>query len=88
MPHVTAMISYSSTAGVTYLYLVDGIPLLDPDLFWSGADLRGDELLEVADGVVFVALHSHLCVCACVCFFVDSCVLVCVIFPSSSPAKV
>lgn len=40
--------------------LVDGVPLLDSDLLWSSADLRGDQLLEVADRVVFVALHPHL----------------------------
>lgn len=44
----------------SYTYLVDGVPLLDSDLLWSGADLRGDELLQVADRVVFVALHPYL----------------------------
>ena len=41
-------------------HLVHGVPLLDSDLLWSCPDLCGDELLEVADCVVFIALHPHL----------------------------
>lgn len=40
--------------------LVDGVPLLDADLLGPGARLRRHELLEVADGVVLVALDPHL----------------------------
>lgn len=43
-------------------HLVDGVPLLDPDLLWSRADLRRYELLQVSYCVVFVALHPHLCI--------------------------
>ena len=40
--------------------LEDGVPLLEDNLVPAGSGLGGDELLEVADGVVFVALDSHL----------------------------
>ncbi|KAK3408751.1 hypothetical protein EUGRSUZ_J00925 [Eucalyptus grandis] len=40
--------------------LVDVVPLLDSDLVGAGARLGGHQLLEVADGVVLVALHPHL----------------------------
>lgn len=40
--------------------LVDGVPLLDADLVGSGARLSRHKLLQVADGVIVVALHAHL----------------------------
>ena len=39
--------------------LVDGIPLLDPQLLGARADLRGQQLLQVADGVVLAARHGQ-----------------------------
>ena len=42
------------------MILVDGVPLLDADLVGPGARLCRHELLQVADGVVVVALHTHL----------------------------
>ena len=39
---------------------VDVVPLLDPNLLGLGSGLSCHELLEVADGVVLVALHSDL----------------------------
>ena len=41
------------------MVFVNGVPLLDPDLLSSGTGLCRHELLEVADRVVVVALHSH-----------------------------
>jgi len=41
------------------MVLIDVVPLLDPDLLSSGTGLCRHELLEVADRVVVVALHSH-----------------------------
>jgi hypothetical protein len=35
-------------------------PLLEPDLFGACAGLRGDELLQVSDGVIRVAFNSDL----------------------------
>merc|ERR1719401_906317 len=40
--------------------LVDVVPLLDPDFLPPCTALGGDELLEVADRVVRVALHADL----------------------------
>ncbi|CAH0374783.1 unnamed protein product [Pelagomonas calceolata] len=40
--------------------LEDGVPLLDADLLGPGAALRRDELFQVADRVVLVALHPNL----------------------------
>ena len=40
--------------------LVDSVPLLDADLVRSGTRLGRHQLLQVADGVVIVALHTHL----------------------------
>lgn len=40
--------------------LVDVVPLLDPNLVGSGTRLSSHELLEVAYGVILVALHLHL----------------------------
>ena len=40
--------------------LVHGVPLLDAQLLGPRAGLRGEELLEVADGVVRVALDADL----------------------------
>jgi len=40
--------------------LVDVVPLLDADLLGARPRLRRHQLLEVADGVVLVALHPHL----------------------------
>jgi hypothetical protein len=40
--------------------LVDVVPLLDADLLGARARLRRHQLLEVADGVVLVALDAHL----------------------------
>lgn len=40
--------------------LVDVVPLLDAELLRSRARLRRDELLQVADGVVLVALDADL----------------------------
>ncbi len=40
--------------------LVDVVPLLDADLLGPRPGLRRHQLLEVADGVVLVALHPHL----------------------------
>jgi hypothetical protein len=40
--------------------LEDGVPLLEHDLVPAGARLRRDQLLEVADGVVLVALDPDL----------------------------
>lgn len=42
------------------MVLVDVVPLLDTDLVGTGTSLGGDELLEVSDGIVVVALHPHL----------------------------
>lgn len=42
------------------MILVDIVPLLNPNLLGSSPSLGSHELLQVADGVVFVALHSHL----------------------------
>lgn len=42
------------------MVLVDGVPLLQDDLFRRSSDLGGDELLEVADGIVGLALDAHL----------------------------
>ncbi|KAJ6432863.1 hypothetical protein OIU84_019988 [Salix udensis] len=41
------------------MVFVNGVPLLNPDLLSPGTGLCRHELLEIADGVVFVALHSH-----------------------------
>jgi len=41
------------------MVFIDVVPLLDPDLLSSGTGLGRHELLEVADRVVVVALHSH-----------------------------
>lgn len=43
-----------------YVVLVNGVPLLDAYLVGAGAGLGGDELLEVSDSVVVVALDAHL----------------------------
>lgn len=40
--------------------LVYGVPLLDADLVGSCARLSRHQLLQVADGVIVVALHAHL----------------------------
>ena len=40
--------------------LVDGVPLLQDQLFVSRAGLNGNQLLEVANRVIFVALNSDL----------------------------
>nr|POF02719.1 hypothetical protein CFP56_04952 [Quercus suber] len=40
--------------------VVDVVPLLDPDLVSPSSRLRRHECLQVSDGVVLVALHSHL----------------------------
>lgn len=40
--------------------LVDIVPLLDPNLLGPGSGLSGNELLQVADRVVLVALHPYL----------------------------
>jgi len=40
--------------------LENGVPLLEYDLVPLGARLGGYELLEVADGVVLVALDANL----------------------------
>jgi len=40
--------------------LVGVVPLLDPDLVGPRPRLRRHQLLQVADGVVLVALHAHL----------------------------
>ena len=37
--------------------LVDGVPLLDPQLFRPRARLRGEQLLEVADRVFRIAFY-------------------------------
>lgn len=42
------------------MILVDIVPFLNPNLLSSSPSLGSHELLQVADGVVFVALHSHL----------------------------
>ena len=42
------------------MVLVDVVPLLQADLLGARARLRGNELLEVADRVVHVALDAHL----------------------------
>lgn len=42
------------------MVLVDRVPFLDPDFLRSRPDLRSDELLQIADGVVFVALDADL----------------------------
>ena len=40
------------------MVLVDGVPLLEDDLLPASSRLSGDELLQVADGIVGVALHA------------------------------
>ena len=40
--------------------LEDRVPLLEADLLWARANLRGNELLEVANEVVLVALDPDL----------------------------
>lgn len=40
--------------------LVDVVPLLNPNLVGSSPGLSRHQLLQVAYGVVFVALHAHL----------------------------
>ncbi len=40
--------------------LVDGVPLLDPNLVCSRARLSRHQLLQIPDGVVIVALHPNL----------------------------
>ena len=40
--------------------LVDGVPLLQPQLLWPRACLSSQQLLEVAHRVVRVALYAHL----------------------------
>ena len=40
--------------------LVDGVPLLQNQLFVSRARLGGDQLLQIADCVILVALYSDL----------------------------
>lgn len=42
------------------MVFVDVVPLLDPDLVGPGSSLSGDELFEVSDGVVVVALNPNL----------------------------
>ncbi|MFS8012491.1 hypothetical protein Hanom_Chr14g01321521 [Helianthus anomalus] len=42
------------------MILVDVVPLLDPNLVSASTGLRCNELLQVADGVVVVALHTDL----------------------------
>ena len=42
------------------MVLVDGVPLLDAQLLWSCACLRRQQLLEVTNGVVWVALDAYL----------------------------
>lgn len=42
------------------MILVDVVPLLNPDLLGPGSGLGGDQLLQVADRVVLVALHPDL----------------------------
>ena len=42
------------------MILVDIVPFLNPNLLGSSPSLSSHKLLQVADGVVLVALHSHL----------------------------
>ena len=39
---------------------VDRMPLLDADLLWPGPRLCCHQLLQVANGVVLIALHPNL----------------------------
>ena len=43
-----------------YVVFVDVVPLLETDFFSTGTSLRRNELLEVANRVVCVALDTHL----------------------------
>jgi hypothetical protein len=43
-----------------YVVFVDVVPLLETDFFSTGTSLRRNELLEVANRVVCVALDAHL----------------------------
>lgn len=42
------------------MVLINGIPLLNSDLFSPSSSLSSHELLEISDGVVIVALDADL----------------------------
>lgn len=43
-----------------YVVFVDGVPLLDAQFFRTRAGLCGDEFLQIANGVIRVALNPNL----------------------------
>ena len=45
---------------ISTAYLVDDVPFLEDDLVPLGASLGRNQLLQVADSVVLVALPPHL----------------------------
>lgn len=65
-PHLSIVVELEAHAIMNLVILegdvvlVDGVPLLNPDLLGPSTRLRGDKLLQVADCVVIVALHSDL----------------------------